>query len=58
MLEKWALFCYAMDVSTYILRDASADDSFGYDPIIKEKRKKDGRFNAISKARNYSGSKD
>jgi hypothetical protein len=58
VLENWALFCYAINVSTYNLLCASDNDSFGRGPIIKEKRKRDGRFNTISKARNYSGSKD
>ena len=58
VLEKWALFCYAMNVSTYIFVLCFDIDSYGHSPTIKEKRKKDGRFNTVSEARNYSGSKD
>ena len=39
VLEKWALFCYAINVSTYILVCAFGDDYFGRSPSIKEKRK-------------------
>ena len=56
VLEKWALFCYARNVSTYNLLGATVTDDFGHGPSIKEKRKRDGRFNTVSEARNYSGS--
>lgn len=58
VLENRALFCYAMNVSAYNSDCASEQDSLGHDPIIKEKRKRYGRFNTVSKAWNYSGSKD
>ncbi len=58
MLENRALFCYAINVSTYNYKIGSKSNGLGYVPIIKEKRKRDGRFNTVSEARNYSGSED